>query len=71
MPKGFAHGYISLTKENLIQYKVDQYWYKNDEKILNFFDPQLKINLDQNKFMMSNKDKLGRNLSELFRTNKN
>lgn len=70
IPRGFAHGYISIKNENLIQYKVDQYWYKNDEKVLNFFDPKLKIELSKSKFKMSDKDKLGSNLYKLFNEKK-
>lgn len=70
IPRGFAHGYISIKNENLIQYKVDQYWYKNDEKILNFFDPKLKIELPKSKLKMSDKDKSGNNLYKLFNAKK-
>lgn len=66
IPRGFAHGYIALKDKNLINYKVDQYWYKNDERILNLFDPQLNLKLNPTKYKLSEKDKLGSCLSELF-----
>ena len=29
IPKGFAHGFLSLTDNTILQYKVNNYWNKN------------------------------------------
>ncbi len=53
IPKGFAHGYLVLSKEAIFQYKVDEYYNKVSEDGYLFnssaikwllFDDKLKIN---------------------------
>lgn len=68
VPKGFAHGYLSLKKENIVQYKVNEYWYPKDERILNFFDKDLRIKMNLKKVIISEKDKVGMSLKKLNET---
>lgn len=36
IPKGFAHGYLVLSKEAIFQYKVDEYYNKESEGGINY-----------------------------------
>tara|TARA_B100000989_G_scaffold289627_1_gene261730 strand:+ start:104 stop:676 length:573 start_codon:yes stop_codon:yes gene_type:complete len=44
IPRGFAHGYITLSKNSTFQYKVDQYYYPESEGSIAPDDPALAIN---------------------------
>ena len=44
VPKGFAHGYLTLTPDCHVQYKVNAYYNKDSERGLFWNDPQLGIN---------------------------
>ena len=59
IPKGFAHGYLTLSDSAIVDYKVDNYYNINSEKGISFNDPFLNINwgYDSNKFIISEKDK--------------
>ncbi len=43
IPKGFAHGFLTLTENVEFQYKVDNYWDKQSEKTIRFNDPEIGI----------------------------
>ena len=59
IPKGFAHGFISLSENTRVNYKVDNYYSINDEFGINPFDEDLKINwiLKKNQIIINDKDK--------------
>ena len=67
VPKGFAHGFISLSEFVMVNYQVDDYYSSKNELGINPFDNDLKINwiLDKNQIIVNNKDKSNKNLSEL------
>ena len=44
IPKGFAHGFIALEDDTMIQYKCDGYYSPEHERGINFLDPTLNIN---------------------------
>ena len=56
-PKGFAHAYYSYEKENLIYYKLDNYYKPNFEKGIIWNDKGLNIKWPSMKPIVSNKDK--------------
>lgn len=58
IPKGFAHGFLSLKDNTRISYKVSEYYNKSSEKGINPFDPFLSINwpIDKDKSILSKKD---------------
>lgn len=58
IPKGFAHGYLTISEEAIISYKVDNYYNKSFERIIKYDDPFLKINwgIDSNDLIISEKD---------------
>ena len=43
IPKGFAHGFIVLTKEAVLAYKVDNYYHKASERGIAYDDKSLAI----------------------------
>ena len=57
IPKGFAHAYLSLEKENIIYYQLDNYYYPKFESGIIYDDPTVKIKWPKRKFKVSKKDK--------------
>ena len=43
IPKGFAHGFITLSKEAVLAYKVDNYYHQASERGIAFDDKSLAI----------------------------
>ena len=43
IPKGFAHGFVVLSKEAIFTYKVDAPYAPNHEASINYADTELKI----------------------------
>jgi dTDP-4-dehydrorhamnose 3,5-epimerase len=68
IPRGFAHGFITLDDATEVYYKVDNYYSKEHELTLSFDDPQLAIDwtIEQNQIIVSEKDKKGLSLSEVI-----
>ena len=66
VPKGFAHGFISLSESVRVNYQVDNYYSSENEFGINPFDNNLKINwiLEKNQIIINEKDILHKNLSE-------
>ena len=65
IPKGFAHGYSSLAKENIIIYFLSEDWYPNQESGIIWSDKFLNINWGVKKPIISKKDKLLKEFSNL------
>ena len=57
IPRGFAHAYYSFEKENIIYYKLDNYYNPKFEDGINVLDKKIKIKWPQNIFLISKKDK--------------
>jgi dTDP-4-dehydrorhamnose 3,5-epimerase len=57
IPKGFAHGYYSYERENLIYYKLDNYYSPSSEKGIIWNDKSLNIKWPSKKPIVSLKDK--------------
>ena len=59
IPKGFAHGYITLSESSIFHYKVDQYYYPKNEISINPSDPDLQIDwkIPKGEWILSKKDK--------------
>ena len=58
IPKGFAHGYLSLDKINLVYFKNSNYRHKNQEKGILWDDEDINLKLPIKKPLISKKDKL-------------
>ena len=59
IPRGFAHGYLTLTDEVIVSYSIDNIYSKEFEDGIPYDDQKLKINWSQfgNNFIISEKDK--------------
>ena len=64
IPKGFAHGFICLSKSCVVYYKCTNYRDKKSEVTIKWNDRDLKIKWPINKPILSKKDKKGIPLSE-------
>ena len=70
VPEGFAHGFITLTREAEINYKTTQFWNKESERTIIWNDNNLNINwrlkyLKINSPIVSEKDSKGNTLEYL------
>ena len=59
IPKGFAHGFIVLSKSAILSYKVDNYYNPESESGIIWNDPHLNIDwkINKNEIIVSEKDK--------------
>lgn len=59
IPRGFAHGFISLSEKTIFHYKVDNYYNSNLEKGIHPFSQILNINwkIKKSEIKISLKDK--------------
>ena len=59
IPKGFAHGYLSLENNSLVSYKVDNYYNPESEYGIPYDDKRINIDwgLNVNDIILSEKDK--------------
>ena len=58
VPKGFAHGFLVLSKDAIVNYKVDNYYNKDSEGGISYNDSSLDIKwmLDQSQIIINQKD---------------
>ena len=71
IPEGFAHGFISLDKENIISYNCTNYRNAGSELTLKWNDSDLNIKWPKIKPILSNKDINGLSLNEFIKKVKN
>ena len=66
IPRGFAHGYITLSKTSIFAYKVDNYYNLESERSINPEDPSLGIDwqLPKREWIQSKKDQKYPNLEK-------
>ena len=56
IPKGFAHGFVTLTDDVEVQYKVDEYYSKECDRSIRWNDPLFGINWEIENPQLSEKD---------------
>jgi len=56
IPKGFLHGFITLTDEVEVQYKVDDFYYKDCDRSIKYNDPIFNIKWPLTPSNLSKKD---------------
>jgi|TARA_B110000967_G_C18737814_1_gene486090 dTDP-4-dehydrorhamnose 3,5-epimerase len=66
IPRGFAHGYITLSETSVFMYKVDQFYNITSEGSITPDDPALGIDwqIPQSEWIQSEKDKKHPTLAE-------
>ena len=71
IPRGFAHGFLALNKDNIVVYSCTNYRDKNSENSLRYDDIDLKIKwpIENKKIILSKKDLNGLTLSEFKKKN--
>lgn len=57
IPKGFAHGYLTLTDNVEFEYKVDEYYNKDSDRSIRFNDPEIGVDWGITDPILSDKDK--------------
>ena len=57
IPRGFAHGFLSLDKETIVLYGCSNYRHKSSEISINWSDKDLGVNWGIKKPIVSKKDK--------------
>ena len=57
IPAGFAHGYFSYDKENIIYYKLDNYYAPKFESGIIYNDPSIDFKWPKKKMTISQKDR--------------
>ena len=63
VPKGFAHGFLCLSKKCTVNYKCSEYRQSKYEKTLSWNDPKINIKWPVLNPILSEKDKEGLNLN--------
>lgn len=71
VPPGFAHAYYSYHKENIIYYKLDNYYEPKFEDGINALDKELNLEWPKSKYLISNKDKGLNSFQEFIKKYKN
>lgn len=67
VPRGFAHGFVSLEDNTIFQYKCDNLYNKESEGSIAYNDPDIGIDWPEhiNYFIISEKDKLNKRLKDI------
>jgi len=56
IPKGFAHGFLTLTQDVEVQYKVDEYYSPECDRSIRFDDQELDVDWGNKEPILSIKD---------------
>ena len=57
IPKGFLHGFVTLTDDVEVQYKVDDYYSKICDRSVKYDDPEFNVDWGVDNPILSDKDK--------------
>lgn len=64
VPFGFANGFLSMSDELIVNYKVTDYWNNNGEVVIKYDSPELNINWQITNPNVSAKDIAGLTFSD-------
>ena len=66
VPRGFAHGFVVLSRSAIFSYKVDNWYAPDHDSGIAWNDPKLKIDwqIDTSAILLSEKDKVLKNIAE-------
>ena len=70
IPRGFAHAYFSYESDNIIYYKLDNFYKPKFESGINFKDKQIKVKWPNSKIIVSTKDKNLKTFKEFIKSYK-
>jgi dTDP-4-dehydrorhamnose 3,5-epimerase len=56
IPKGFVHGFVTLTDHTEVQYKVDEYYSPDCDRSIRYDDPELGIDWGVKNPILADKD---------------
>ena len=70
IPKGFAHGYLSLASENIVLYYLTEYRDAKSEDGIAWNDKVLNIKFPIKNIKVSQKDKKLKTLKDFIKINK-
>ena len=56
IPKGFAHGFLTLTEDVEVQYKVDEFYSPECDRSIRFDDPEIGVEWGIDNPILSEKD---------------
>lgn len=56
IPQGFAHGFLTLTDDVEVQYKVDEYYSQEDDRSIRYDDPEINVDWGRIEPILSDKD---------------
>lgn len=56
IPKGFAHGFLTLTEDVEVQYKVDNVYSREHDRSVRFNDPEIGVEWGSDSPILSDKD---------------
>lgn len=65
VPKGFAHGFLSLEDKTEVMYLSSEFYKPKHEKVLSWDDPDLKISWPKKPKIISKKDTLALKFKDL------
>jgi len=65
IPRGYGHGFISLTEDTELIYKADNYYSPEHDRAILWSDPELDIDWGTNDPIVSEKDKTAPLLKEI------
>lgn len=57
IPRGFAHGFVTLTDDVEVQYKADNYYAPEYDGSIRYDDPDIGVDWGEGEFILSEKDK--------------
>ena len=67
VPKGFAHGFLTLDKENIVLYSCSNYRSQKYEKIIKWNDKDLRIKWGIKKPILSKRDQNAKSFADFFK----
>lgn len=56
IPKGFAHGFLTITDDVEVQYKVDEFYSKENDRSIRYDDPEIGVDWGIENPILSEKD---------------
>ena len=69
IPRGFAHGFVTLTADVEVQYKADEYYSPEHDGGIRYNDPEIGVEWGKGNFILSQKDQTAPFLKDITNLN--